>query len=133
MLLPSTLGQHVGEAATNTDPGVVGESTAQSRTVRAGHRAGLTDRLADRFADASRKAASGRSDRHARANPGVDTVGRRGRRAVAERTRSGNGGDVAEVATTPIANVEPASAGTTPTMSRNAALIISFFISTFLL
>jgi hypothetical protein len=43
MLLSSRLGQHVGEAAANTDTAVVGEGAAQGRATRTGHCTGLTD------------------------------------------------------------------------------------------
>jgi hypothetical protein len=43
MLLSSTLGQHVGEAAADTETGVVGEGAAQGRAARTSHCTGLTD------------------------------------------------------------------------------------------
>jgi hypothetical protein len=42
MLLSSTLGQHVGEASTDTDTEIVGEGAAQGRATRTGHCTGLT-------------------------------------------------------------------------------------------
>ena len=42
MLLPSKLGEHVGETSAHTDTAVVGERAAQGRTVRTGYSARLT-------------------------------------------------------------------------------------------
>ena len=81
-LLPPS-GQHVGEAAADTETVIAGGGAAQGHATRTGHCTGLPGRLADGRADASTEASQWRRDRNAASHRGIDTIGHRARGCVA--------------------------------------------------
>src|ERR1700722_13464173 len=98
MLLSSRLGQHVGEAATDTDTAVVGEGAAQGRaTTRTSDCTGLTDRLADGTANARTEASRRPRNGNTAPHRGIDALARRGPRYIAQRSSAGDRGHITKI------------------------------------
>src|SRR5438128_2350663 len=88
LLLPGS-GQYVGEAATHTETGIVGDGAADCRTIRAGQGAGLAGRLTDGRADASAEAPRWGGDGDTATHRRIDAVGDRSGRGISQRLSAG--------------------------------------------